>query len=221
MQKTISSYIKDAILQRENKILKEDPQPTESAPVKEPQTREVLDNTENGEKTNKIIETPTNFLFESTAPYPEITGVEPSLFEVRQLKLLASSRKSEFSALNTYLYQYFILRKSFPQVADTLLKISTVEMEHYERLSNAIVDFGGNPNLTDGRGNVWTGRNVSQIRNVRDILVFNINAEKEAVKAYEDASNRTRNQSLKELYLRIAEDEKLHIKALEELSKSL
>ncbi len=239
MQKTIPSYIRDAILKDENKILREEPQPVERVPVDEPNTREISNNGENRgdstniddalqneqtrapENSNNQTQSPSRLIFESTNSYPEITDAEPSLFEVRQLKRLASSRKSEFSAVNTYLYQYFILRKTFPQVADALLNISIVEMEHFQRLSNAIVDFGGNPNLTDGRGNVWTGRNISQVKNVREILNFDIKAEREAIDAYEEAAIRTRNDSLRELYRRIIADEKLHIVVLEELLKNL
>lgn len=246
MQTKIPSKIRQ--IMADNKILREEPQPVETVqPNENAQNRtnnenanardnreDVRDINENREENSRgnapqnAEEQPQNLdnlnrqiNLSLDEPYPEITNAEPSLFEVRWLKWLASSRKSEFSALNTYLYQFFVLRKAFPEIADTLRRISIVEMEHFEKLSNAIVAFGGNPNLTDGRGNVWTGRNVSNLRNVREILNFNIRAEREAIETYEDAILKTRNESLQDLYKRIIEDEKIHISVLESLLSSL
>lgn len=181
-------------------------------------------NEENNESSNSLpVESlpREQILLASAEPYPEIENAIPSMFEVRLIKLNNFSRRGEFSAINTYLYQHFILAEDFPEVANMLRQIAVVEMKHYELLSEAVVKFGGNPNLTDGRGNVWTGRNVLQIRNLRDILLADIKLEEEAIKNYETSTLKTQNQSLANLFLRIAEDEKLHVTALKNLLKTL
>lgn len=107
------------------------------------------------------------------------------------------------------------------EVADALEKISQVEMQHYELLSEAIIDFGGDPNLTNGIGDIWTVRNVNTEKNVRRILQDNINGEEEAIIDYTRAAKETSNESLAQLYLRIAEDEKMHAEIFKELLKNI
>ena len=113
------------------------------------------------------------------------------------------------------------MQNDYPEIATALREISVVEMEHFEKLGEAIVEFGGNPNLTDGRGNVWTGRNVLQLRNPRDILIANIRAEERAICEYQRSAARTQNESLRALFERIIEDEKNHIIIFNELLGTL
>ena len=204
-------------------------------PVQEPQQRETMPPTTNQpvqERTPdpKQPETtpnqgttldPTKFIFASTEPYPEITNAYPSMYEVKLIKWLTASKDSEMSAIATYIYQSYILQDEFPAVADALKQIAIVEMTHLDLLSEAIVDFGGNPNLTDGRGNVWTGRNVLQFRNPREILLADIRAEEKAIRDYQIAASKTCNASLAALFERIIIDEQDHIIILNELLSTL
>lgn len=182
----------------------------------QPQPAQPIAPTEPTDITN-----PANFVYSSNEPYPEIENASPSLYEVKLIKWQVSSRNSEFSAINTYLYQYFILQDEYPEIATALKEISEVEMKHFDLLSEAIVDFGGNPNLTDGRGNVWTGRNITQLKNPREILLSNIKAEEKAIKDYQIATSKTFNPSLAALFERIILDEQNHIMIFNELLKTL
>lgn len=225
MQKFIPTCAKEAIERNKFKINREENNAPNENNSNMPNENNVNMPNENGSnmpnENNANMPTSPTVPSESTAGYPEIVDAEPSMFEVKLLKWLASSRNGEITAVNNYLYQYFILQESYPTIANALREISIDEMEHFERLSEAIVLFGGNPNLTDGRGNVWTGRNVSQLKNVKDILNFDLKSEKAAVLEYQNFAQRTRNESLAKLFLRIAEDEKEHIVILENLIKSL
>lgn len=178
-------------------------------------------NEEGGSEQDQQIGQPAGFIFESTDPYPELVSVIPNRRDVRQLKNLASGRRSELTAVLTYLYQYFILYDDYPEIARALEQIAIVEMKHYKYLSRAIVAFGGNPNLTDGQGNVWTGRNISTVKDVRKILQLNIKYEELAIREYIRAAESTSNISLRNLYLRIAKDEALHLAVLRTLLDSL
>ena len=149
--------------------------------------------------------------------YPELVNVIQNNKDVKTLKGLAYGPEGELTAILTYLYQHYILDSNYEEIKNALEEISTAEMKHYELLSEAIVEFGGNPTLTDGMGNVWTGRNISKESNVEQILKDNIKAEQNAIKQYLFAAKTTSNISLAELYLRIIEDEQQHIKLYEEL----
>jgi bacterioferritin len=138
----------------------------------------------------------------------------PNRDDVKQLKMLTTGRNGELTAVLTYLYQHYILNESYSELSKALEQISLVEMTHYELLSEAIVDFGGDPNLTNGQGDIWTGRNIDTTKEVKKMLKNDIKSEEMAIVDYNRASKNTRNESLSELYLRIAKDEALHIVVL-------
>lgn len=169
------------------------------------------------------VDTPIldEFVFSSKEPYLELRNVAPSVADVKRLKSLATGRDGELTMILTYLYQHYILENEYPLISKTLEEIALVEMEHYERLSGAIVDFGGNPNLTDGQGNIWTGRNISTVKNVKKVLENNLKGERNAVKEYTHAARETNNRSLSDLYLRMAGDEELHAIVFEKLLETL
>lgn len=168
-------------------------------------------------KVKKEQYQPTMPNYKSPAPYPKIIDAIPNRADVKRLKMLVTGSDSELTAILTYLYQHYILAENYMEVSDALEKISQVEMEHYELLSEAIVDFGGDPNLTNGLGDVWTVRNVNTEKNVRRILQDNIRGEESAIIDYTRAAKETSNESLVQLYLRIAEDEKIHAEIFREL----
>lgn len=162
-----------------------------------------------------------NSIFESNDPYPEITAELRNQKDIRTLKTLTFGRDGELTAILTYIFQHTILPNDLETLKEILRQIAIVEMKHYEVLSEAVVKLGGTPTLTDGRGNVWTGRNVSSITNPKRILETNAKGEREAIAAYNRAARETENESLSLLYKRIAEDEKLHLEIFEKLLEVL
>jgi len=162
-----------------------------------------------------------NSIFASNDPYPEITAGLRNQKDIRTLKALAFGRDGELTAILTYIFQHVVLPDDLGTLKEILRQIAIVEMKHYEALSEAVVKLGGTPTLTDGRGNVWTGRNVSSITNPKRILEANAKKEREAIAAYNRAARETENESLSLLYKRIAEDEKLHLEIFEKLLEVL
>lgn len=175
---------------------------------------------QNGEGQPNQKET-QNSIFESNDPYPEITAELRNQKDIRTLKALTFGRDGELTAILTYIFQHTVLPNDLGTLKEILRQIAIVEMKHYEALSEAVVKLGGTPTLTDGRGNVWTGRNVSSITNPKRILETNAKGEREAIAAYNRAARETKNESLSLLYKRIAEDEKLHLEIFEKLLEVL
>lgn len=175
---------------------------------------------QNGEGHPNQNET-QNSIFESGDSYPEITAELRNQKDIRTLKALAFGRDGELTAILTYIFQHTVLPNDLGTLKEILKQIAIVEMKHYEALSEAVVKLGGTPTLTDGRGNVWTGRNVSSITNPKRILETNAKGEREAIAAYNRAARETENESLSLLYKRIAEDEKLHLEIFEKLLEVL
>ena len=175
---------------------------------------------QNGEGQLNQNET-QNSIFESNEPYPEVTAGLRNQKDIRTLKALAFGRDGELTAILTHIFQHTVLPNDLGTLKEILRQIAIVEMKHYEALSEAIVKLGGTPTLTDGKGNVWTGRNVSSITNPKRILETNAKGEREAIATYNRVARETENESLSLLYKRIAEDEKLHLEIFEKLLEVL
>lgn len=175
---------------------------------------------QNGEGQPNKNET-QNSIFESSDSYPEITAGLRNQKDIRTLKALAFGRDGELTAVLTYIFQHTVLPDDLGTLKEILRQIAIVEMKHYEALSEAVVKLGGTPTLTDGKGNVWTGRNVSSITNPKRILETNAKGEREAIATYNRVARETENESLSLLYKRIAEDEKLHLEIFEKLLEVL
>lgn len=160
-------------------------------------------------------------IYKAPEQYPKIVNAMPNRADVKQLKMLATGRNGELTAVLTYLYQHYIFKEDYPDITEELEQISIIEMDHYGLLSDAIVEFGGDPNLTNGQGDIWTGRNVNTEKNIKRAILDNIKAEEDAIIDYTRAAKETSNESLAALYLRIAEDEAQHIIILKNILKSL
>lgn len=157
----------------------------------------------------------SNFSVKVDKPYPEVVDAVYSPETIRILKDLNTSCTGEFFAITSYVYQFLVLEPVMAEVANLLEDISIVEMHHFELIGAAIVEFGGNPTYTSGSGQCFTCRCVDTTRNARRMIENDIKAESDAIADYTAAATRVSNQSLSNLFLRIAQDEMLHKRALE------
>ncbi len=214
--KMTPTCVKETLERKEKSIFKRN----ENAEIKEndvdeKEEQETLEPVPNSMPTENTPNGNNGFMFQVNENYPELTDVQPNVRDVRTLKRLTYGRDGEMTAILTYMYQNYISTDENLKYA--LEQIAIVEMRHLEMLSDAIVAFGGDPTLTDGMGNVWTGRNVNYTTNPIKFLKNNIKSEDEAVEIYMRASRETTNESLSQLYKRIAEDEKLHAEIFQKL----
>lgn len=144
-------------------------------------------------------------------PYPEIVGAREDSRTVGILKNLLSYRCGELGAILQYNYQSVLSFNSMEEISDILEEISIVEMEHMELLMHAIVQFGGLPKFENSQGNMFSAGQVDYSVKLKDMLEANINDETCAIHNYEDAILKVKNESLKNLFKRIIEDEERHL----------
>lgn len=156
-------------------------------------------------------------LFESQTPYPEIVPSGQNLRDIRRIKMLNFGRNGALTSFLTSIFQNSVLPGDLGTLKEVLSRISEVELNHYVALSNAVVSLGGSPTLTDGRGNVWTGRNVPNAINPKRILELNVKAKQNEIDSLYRAARETENESLRLLFLKIAEDNELHLEIYEKL----
>ena len=142
------------------------------------------------------------------APYPEISGHgDPAT--IAMLKDDYAGRTSELTAITQYIFQNN--SSDDETFANAMLQIAIVEMTHLDMLGDAIHKLGGTTEFKSG-GEFWTAANVDYSRDRADMLRANIVAEQGAIESYERHASATHNSSVRALLLRIADDERLHLK---------
>ena len=154
-------------------------------------------------------------------PYPKIVNATNDQMTVNIWKNLAGSRTSELTAVLQYIYQSVIADKSADEIGAIFEEIGIVEMTHLDLLMHAITDFGGTPKYEDSQGNQFNSNYINYTVKLKEMLNNNILAEQRAIEQYNEAIKRVKNESLKELFRRIIQDEELHIKVFKYLKDSV
>lgn len=156
--------------------------------------------------------------FALDTPYPQVRGT-CSARDMKIMMDLYSGRGGELTAITQYLYQRYIIGDIDENMAKTLFGISKTEMKHHSLLGDAIVKVGGDP-IMGGSTCFWSGSNLNYTKNPICFLQNNISAEQQAICSYRRAAACINNASLSELFLRIIQDEELHIEIFNELLTS-
>ena len=152
-------------------------------------------------------------------PYPEVRGT-CSPCDMKMVMDLYSGRAGELTAITQYLYQHYLTDSLDETLTKTLLGIAITEMKHHSLLGEAIVKVGGNP-IMGGSTCFWSGSNLNYSQNPICFLQNNIAAEQQAICNYRRAAACINNASMSELFLRIVQDEELHIEIFNELLETL
>lgn len=154
-------------------------------------------------------------------PYPTITDATDNVQTVAILKNLANSRMGELRAVLQYVFQSVVADSVEEEIASIFEEIGIVEMLHLDMLMHAITDFGGIPEYNDSQRNAFNTNLVNYSLKLNEMLDNNIQAESMAVENYRQAIERVENQSLKDLFARIIEDEEQHIKVFKKIRDSV
>ncbi len=154
-------------------------------------------------------------------PYPEIVGAVDDSNTVAILKNLANSRIGEMVASSQYVFQSVVADKTNEEIAEIFEEIGVVEMMHLDMLMHAISDFGGVPRYEDANGNYFNTANLNYSLRLADMLDNDIRAETIAIDNYMLAIDKVKNQSLKDLFARIIEDEQRHIEIFKKIKNNV
>lgn len=146
-------------------------------------------------------------------PYPSPANIAPNKRYARILHQSFASPQSEMTSITSYLYQAWVLRKDYPEMARTIQRIAQVEMHHINILGNLITQLSGNPNYSSyqpGGAVFWNGRMVPQFDKIEHYLEWDIRGEKTAAKQYRQQAREISDGDISILLNRVAEDELLH-----------
>lgn len=150
-------------------------------------------------------------------PYPEIENVVEDKYTVGILKNLVASKRGELSDILQYVYQAVVADGVDKEIGGLFEEIAIVEMMHLEMLMMAIAEFGGLPKYEDANGVPFNVTSINYTIKLKDMLEGNIYSETTGAEIYRQAGEKVKNESLKNLLNRIAEDEDHHANILKEI----
>lgn len=153
-------------------------------------------------------------------PYPPLAVVEQNPSYARILMEDTGGPQGELTATCQYLYDNWCLEPRLEHIADTLKRISEVEMHHLDLLSRLILMLGGDPRYQtfDGETPIpWTSGVLRYSTDPNRILRYSIYLEERAVRTYRSQAARIKDPNVSAILLRIALDEQVHAEVLKEL----
>lgn len=180
----------------------------------------------NFEKANSID---FNKLYKVNSSYPKIELNNLTEDILIKIKEVYSGCMSEFTSVMQYIYQHFIFYniKNLENVYNTMEEISVKEMEHFEILAKILVKCNVDPKsciYIDNNKDIcdyWKANYVSYTKEIIDMFEKDIILEKRAITAYEEIIRKTTDTNLKQIILRIVEDEKSHLAYFNDVIKAL
>lgn len=178
--------------------------------------------------TNSFNTTPppargNSIIVADPSPYPTVRVDGKCLRYANILSNDFASSKGEISGILQYLYEHWVLECHHPEISTTIKSIARVEMHHFDILGELIVKLGGNPKLLacrPDRQTIWNGNMIYYTDKLKQLLRFNIMAERSAIENYSLHIKCIGDENIKVILQRIILDEKIHLKIFEEMLTS-
>ena len=152
-------------------------------------------------------------------PYPAIQVEEQNQFYANLLTIDYCGAISELTATTQYIHGEGCICCSHCTEARTLLGIAMAEMVHLQKLAELIILLGSSINYAiptrSGRQQMWTPEYVSLSNSMSEIISSNIEAERAAIRQYEEHMRMIEDNCVNAVLARIVQDEEYHIMMLE------
>ena len=157
-------------------------------------------------------------------PYPPIAATRPNSAYAQMMSNNLAAINSEMTAINQYLYQSWILKESCPQLSTLLLRISQVEMRHFNTFGQLVFLLGRLPKYQVNQNcqcAPWNANMINYTQDLRSLLHANLSAEKHAAEIYTRQAQSVQDPCVSASLARIVKDEQLHVKIFEDILCSL
>ena len=155
-------------------------------------------------------------------PYPAIRVKEKNTAYANLLSIDYCGAVSELSAIAQYINNENRISGEYCSLGKTILGIGMAEMMHLQKLGELICLLGGNVDYTarfqNGRQKMWTPEYLELPRNVRKMIMADIEAERDAISQYKMHMKMINDEYINAILARIIKDEEYHIMILQSLS---
>lgn len=181
--------------------------------------KERVDVTIKNARTGIITFSPT--ACSAGLPYPPLRVSGINRRDANILKDLYAGQISEFTADNSFRYQFLVTKKSNPVFSRILHCVQANEEFHVRNVARLITMLGGNPKYNDSKGKPWNATFDIYGTNLRDRLKGDIAAEKAIIKLYEETERKLTDPGAKRFIQRQALDDVFHLELFQETLRRL
>lgn len=153
------------------------------------------------------------------AEYPTLEEIKEDYAALRVISPAYAGREGELTAVLQYVYQSIVLSAiGESETSRLLMSIAVTEMHHLEILGTLVAKLGAIPAFVKCPPypvGYYSASNVNYVKFPEGMLTADLIGEKNAIAGYEAMCCRLANEKVKQVILRIIEDEKVHVAALE------
>lgn len=150
-------------------------------------------------------------------PYPKVENIKKDYNFGRRLYDSYGGTYGELTAILQYTYQD-ITNEENSDLKKVLMRIAIDEMKHFKILGELLVELGFIPYYMGSRNNKWCSDNIKyKFKSVSEMLIFNIESEKMAIKEYKRLIEMSDCKSTKNILERIIKDEENHMRIFKAL----
>lgn len=156
-------------------------------------------------------------------PYPKVQVEKQDIELAKQIYSLYAGSVSEDICIHSYIFQALILEDN-EDLKKILKGIAVVEMHHLEILGQLIKELGLTPifgSFQNDKLRWLSGEDVRYDKNINEMLLNDIKAEKETIKKYEMIIKNTSDEYIRHILKRIILDERLHVEIFSKLYEHL
>ena len=145
-------------------------------------------------------------------PYPKIENIKQDYRFGKMLYDSYAGSYGELTAITQYVYEN-ITNEENKELRNVLMRVAMDEMHHLKILGDLLVELGFIPYYMGSRNNKWCSDRVKyKFNSVEEMLKYNIQTEKIALKEYERLIQNTEDKCIKDVLSRIIKDEENHIR---------
>ena len=157
--------------------------------------------------------------------YPSLKEIGEDVETLKIISPAYAGREGELTATLQYVYQSIMLSKQGKQeCAKAVMEIAKCEMHHLEILGSMIVNLGAPPIYTACPPypvGYYSASCVNYTKSPRQMICADICAEENAISQYERMLLRVKNSAVSLVLSRLLEDEREHLRTLNELLSTL
>lgn len=156
--------------------------------------------------------------------YPDLSALKPDIGLAKALYEDYAGQIGEISASMIYLYQNLKLTTQDEKKAAAVMHgIYLVELSHLQRLGEMINRLGADANFAvpGVEKRFWRADMIPYPKTLKAMVGRDLSFEKKTVQSYENTLHRVKEPTVRKTLELILEDERLHVKALEQLEKEI
>lgn len=145
-------------------------------------------------------------------PYPKIENIKQDYRFGKMLYDSYAGSYGELTAITQYVYEN-ITNEENKELRNVLMRVAMDEMHHLKILGELLVELGFIPYYMGSRNNKWCSDRVKyKFSCMEEMMKYNIQTEKMAIKEYERLIENTEDKCIKDILSRIIKDEENHIR---------